>query len=111
MPNFDLYMVMVSGVPEQYEEDCEFTQAYNKAKELFDEDLVPPLTCSGHNSMQSFCVYPSFSGVGREPQVTHQNNMNLFCEYLSTKHMDWFCVHWDEGKCEKPVVIKSSEEY
>jgi len=110
MPNFNLHMILVSGVPDDNEEDCEFTQAYKKARELFDEDLVPPLTSVGHNSMQSFCVYPSFSGFGREAQILHLKNVDLFCDFLTKTHMDWFVVNVKEYAGEKPTIYRWSED-
>lgn len=111
MPSFELHTVMIHGFPDETDEACEFTQAYNKAKELFDEDLVPPLTSIGHNHTQSFCVYPSFSGQGREGQLKHKDNMGVFLNFLSETKLDWFCVHWKEYFGEGPHVYGSSYDF
>lgn len=62
-----LQCIVVSGINSGTEHE-DLVSAHLKAHEYFDSDLISLLTPVGHNFVQSFCVFPTGSGLGREAQ-------------------------------------------
>ena len=110
MPNHIMQTVIVTGInSDEQDHHQPITLAYVEAKTLFDPDLISARTPVGHNFVQSFCVFPTGSGTGREPQNRHQQSIATFVAYLKTLGVEYVAVKWTDS--EDAIIEHTSEKF
>lgn len=108
MPNHIMQTIIVTGINSGNDFEGEpIWKAWSKATEMFDVDLVSAPTAVGHNFVQSFCIFPSGSGVGRDPQKAHQKAVAEFCAYLADTGLEYVALKWTDSE---PVIIEHTSE-
>lgn len=85
----------------------EIEEAREYAVTLFEEGLVSELTPVGHNFIQSFCVFPTGSSEGRDPQLAHARAILHFCEWLKGQNLEFVAISWRER--EMPIVTYTQD--
>lgn len=107
MPNHTMHAIIVSGINSGSSEEP-ILDAFDKAKSMFDPELLA-LTEPGHNFVQSFCVFPTGSGQGREPQIAHEKAVEDFCSWLTSQGtLEFVAVKWQD--CVPACITHTSEE-
>lgn len=106
MPSQTYHTIVVTGINPGVG-DAEICQAHTRAMEVFDADLVSALSSVGHNFGQSFCVFPSWSGSGREGQIKHENGMRTLRDWLAKTDLDFVETKWTDGA--EPTIISSHD--
>lgn len=108
MPNHIVQTIIVTGINTGNGFDKEpVVKAWAKATGMFDVDLVSAPTAVGHNFVQSFCIFPTGGGVGREPQKEHQKAVAEFCAYLAGTGLEYVALKWTDSE---PAIIEHTSE-
>lgn len=95
-----LQFIVVSGINSGTDHE-DLVSAHLKAHEYFEAGLISLLTPVGHNFVQSFCVFPTGSGQGREDQQKHAENIPVFCAYLTKLGLDFVACQMSDSRCAK----------
>jgi len=96
------HTLLVTGINPE-DDKAPIVLAHARAKELFEEDLVSPLTEVGHNFGQSFSV-----SLGREAQENHHKAMREMVAWLASSELDFVETAWTPD--QSPEVLSSHDQ-
>jgi hypothetical protein len=101
--------ILVTGINPETGDSGPLFAARQRALDLFETDLVSPLSPIGHNFVQSFCIFPSGSSSGRTAQIQHSIAVNEFVLWLDevVPGVDYVVTRWSAD--DKPIVSHSHE--
>lgn len=109
MANNTYHSILVTAFNGDEETDPLF-KVHKIAQELFEPDLVSPLSGVGHNSMNSFCVFPNGSGSKRPAETEHRKAIERFVGVLKEADVNYAVIYWSDDDGSSPCVIGSHDE-